>query len=174
MENVKLEPLSAATIPEYTSVGVQSYNEHYLHLWEHRDPTPYISRSFTEEVVAKEVANPNLKLFLVKAEETTAGIVKLVLDSPLDEHEAHVALLAQKIYLLKAFSGQGVGKKVLQLIEAYAKNLDKKVLWLDTMQKGGPIKFYLKNGFEIKKESQLKLPGAVPSESPMWVLTKQL
>ncbi len=171
---VHLEPLTQETLAEYISIGKQSYHEHYLHLWENRDPTPYISRSFTEEVVSADFKNPNLKHFLVKLEDKTAGIVKLVMDSPLDEHASAVSLLAQKIYLLQAYSGKGLGKKVLLLIEQYAKKHGKKILWLDTMQKGGPIKFYLKQGFQIKKESELKIPGAIPAEKPMWVLTKQL
>lgn len=171
---VILEPVTQKTVDIYVAVGKQSYQEHYLHLWENQDPSPYISGSFTGEVVAKDLENPNLGHFLVKTGERMAGIVKLVLDSPLDEHNAEESLLAQKIYLLKSYSGQGLGKKVLELIEAHAKNLEKKILWLDTMQKGGPIKFYLKNGFEIKKESELTLPHAIPSEKPMWVLTKQL
>lgn len=171
---VRLDPLTQETIAEYISIGKQSYHEHYLHLWKNRDPEPYISRSFTEEVVSVDLKNPNLKHFLVKLEDKTAGIVKLVVDSPLDEHAPHVSLLAQKIYLLQDYSGKGLGKEVLQLIEQYAKKLGKKILWLDTMQKGGPIKFYLKQGFQIKKESELEIPGAIPSEKPMWVLTKQL
>ncbi len=171
---VILEPLRQNTVDKYIAIGTQSYHEHYLHLWENRDPHPYISRSFTNKIVSNDLQNPNLLHFLVKVGDDTAGIVKLVLNSPLDEHTAEEALLAQKIYLLKNYSGKGLGKKVLQLIEQYAKNLKKKVLWLDTMQKGGPIQFYLKNGFKIKKESELRIPHAVPSEKPMWVLTKQL
>lgn len=171
---IVLEPLVQSTISTYVSVGTQSYREHYLHLWENQDPAPYISRSFTQQVVKEDMANPNLRHFLVRTGECVAGIVKLVLDSPLDEHSSKQSLLAQKIYLLKAYSGQGLGKKVLTQIEAYAKALGKEILWLDTMQKGGPIQFYLKNGFKIKKESELTLPHAVPEEKPMWVLTKQL
>nr|WP_299384475.1 GNAT family N-acetyltransferase [Allomuricauda sp.] len=171
---VILEPVTQSNMETYMNVGIQSYKEHYLHLWERGDPTPYISRSFTEAVVSSDLENPNLKHFLVKVGESVAGIVKLVLHCPLDEHAAEQALLAQKIYLLKAHSGKGLGKQVLGLIEEYARTLGKKIVWLDTMQKGGPIKFYLKNGFVIKKESELEIPNAIPEEKPMWVLTKQL
>ncbi|MCL6265229.1 GNAT family N-acetyltransferase [Flagellimonas myxillae] len=173
-QNVTLEPVTQENLDTYISVGKQSYHEHYLHLWENRDPGPYISRSFTTAVVQKGLENSNLKHFLVKSEDSIAGIVKLVLDSPLDELSGAEALLAEKIYLLEAFSGKGIGKQVLWLIESYAKNLGKNIVWLDTMQKGGPIQFYLKNGFQIKRECELTLPHAIPSEKAMWVLTKQL
>ena len=172
--HIVLEPVTPGTMETYISVGKKSYREHYLHLWENENPAPYIANSFTQEVVENELADPNVVNYLVRMGNSVVGIVKLIKDHSLDELSEKESLLAQKIYLLKAYSGMGIGKKVLQHIEDYARGLDKKVVWLDTMQKGSPIHFYLKNGFKIKKESALKLPGAKPSERPMWILTKQL
>lgn len=172
--NIYFEPVNSSTIDTYILVGKNSYQEHYLHLWENEDSTPYISKSFTKAIVQNELFDPNIENFLVQAENTTVGIVKLIKNKALDELSSEKSLLAEKIYLLQAYSGKGVGKIVLQLIENYAKDLNKDVIWLDTMKKGNPINFYLKNGFKIKKESELKLPGAKLSEKEMWVLTKQL
>ncbi len=171
---VFLERVRKESIDTYIQVGKQSYCEHYLHLWKNKNPSPYLNSSFTREVVQGELKNTNAINFLVKADHATAGIVKLLLNEPLDEFSAKDSLLAQKIYLLKAYSGKGIGTKVLQLIEEYAKSRNKKVVWLDTMKKGKPINFYLKHGYNIKKSGELKLPGAIPSERPMWILTKQL
>ena len=171
---ITLEEVTASTLDTYVSVGKKSYNEHYLHLWENEDPTPYISNGLTNSVVKQELSNPNTLNYLVKMEDDVVGIVKLVKDCGLDEFSPEESLNAQKIYLLKAYAGQGIGKKVLLWIENYARNLKKKVVWLDTMQKGGPIQFYKKNGYVIKRKSELALPGAKPSEKAMWVLTKQL
>ena len=173
-EHVSLEPVTHATVKTYIDVGKKSYVEHYLHLWENEDPTPYIANSFAQQVVEMELSDSNVINYLVKMGDTVVGIVKLIIDQPLDELSEQESLLAQKIYLLKAYAGMGIGKKVLHLIEDYARGLNKKVVWLDTMQKGSPINFYLKNGYKIKKESALGLPGAKSSERPMWVLTKQL
>ncbi|RDY60942.1 GNAT family N-acetyltransferase [Flagellimonas nanhaiensis] len=171
---ITLEVVTTSSMDSYIEVGKNSYVQHYLHLWENNDPTPYISSSFAIEVVEKDLSNPNMVHFLVKMEDEVVGIVKLIKDHPLDEFSEKEALLAQKIYLLQAYSGKGVGKKVLQLIEEFAQNLGKKIVWLDTMQKGSPINFYQKNGYTIKRESTLSLPGAKPEERPMWVLTKVL
>ncbi|MEZ4809248.1 MAG: GNAT family N-acetyltransferase [Allomuricauda sp.] len=173
-EHIFLEPVTPDTMETYISVGKKSYKEHYLHLWENEDPSPYIANSFAQEVVEDELADPNVVNYLVRKGDAVVGIVKLIKDRSLDELSEKESLLAQKIYLLKAYSGMGLGKKVLQCIEDYARGLNKKVVWLDTMQKGSPIHFYLKNGFKIKKEGMLGLPGAKPSERPMWILTKQL
>ena len=171
---VFLEKVEEKSIDTYIQIGKQSYCEHYLHLWENRDPSPYLNSSFTTDVVQGELENSNAVNFLVKTDNAIAGIVKLLVNEPLDEFSADDSLLAQKIYLLKAFSGKGIGAKVLELIEEYAKSRNKKVVWLDTMKKGKPIYFYLKHGYTIKKSGELKLPGAIPSERPMWILTKEL
>lgn len=168
------EEVTPATLETYLSVGIKSYEEHYLYLWENEDPTPYISNGLTKTVVEKELADPNVVNYLVKMDDATVGIVKLVKDCGVDELSSSESLKAEKIYLLKAYAGKGLGKKVLQLIEDYARCIGKKVVWLDTMQKGNPIQFYQKNGFAIKRESELILAGAKPSEKAMWILTKQL
>lgn len=173
-QEIILEEVQPATLDTYVSVGIKSYHEHYLHLWENGDPSPYISNGLTTAVVEKELLDPNSLNYLVKMEDEVVGIVKLVKDSGLDEFSSAESLKAEKIYLLKSYAGQGLGKKVLEWIENHARSLKKKVLWLDTMQKGNPIQFYQKNGFVIKRESELSLPGAKPSEKAMWILTKQL
>lgn len=172
--DITLKPLSTETVETYVSVGIVSYNEHYPHLWENEDTSPYINKNFTKKVVENDLKDSNIGHFLVMDGQTCMGLVKLVYHRSIDGFSSEEALLAEKIYLLKAYSGMGVGKKVLQLIEGLAKRLNKRVIWLDTMKKGNPIHFYLKNGFQIIKEGEVTLDGAIPAEKAMWVLTKQL
>ncbi|MEO9513912.1 MAG: GNAT family N-acetyltransferase [Flavobacteriaceae bacterium] len=171
---VVLEPLSKITIDTYIFLGTKSYNEHYPHLWENGDTSPYINKSFTNKVVEKELEDTNIQHFLVIVKATAIGIVKLIKNCPIDEFSGKESLLAEKIYLIKAYTGRGLGKKVLALIEVQARKLNKRILWLDTMQKGNPVHFYLNNGFQIKKEGELSLKGAKTSEKAMWVLAKEL
>lgn len=169
-----LEPITVSTLETYLIVGKKSYCEHYLHLWENEDPTPYISNGFTEKVVQRELEDPNTMNFLTKLGNITVGIVKLVKNCGIDELSGVDTLKAEKIYLLKEHSGKGLGKEILRQIEELAVGLGKRFIWLDTMQKGNPIHFYLKNGYVIKRESEIPLPGAKASEKAMWILTKRL
>ena len=63
---------------------------------------------------------------------------------------------------------------VLDFTEIRAKQLDKKIIWLDTMQNGRALQFYLKNGFNIYSETQLPFPESIESERPMYILTKKI
>ncbi|SDQ56870.1 GNAT family N-acetyltransferase [Flagellimonas zhangzhouensis] len=167
-------PVTLANLDTYLEVGVKSYREHYLHLWTNADPTPYISYGLTKSVVEKELKDPNASHYLINCKGETVGILKLVLHCGIDEITPEEALKAEKIYFLKEHSGKGLGKQTLQWIETKAKSLNKKLVWLDTMQKGNPIHFYQKNGYVIKRESEVILPGVLDTEKPMWILTKKL
>ncbi|MER3317711.1 MAG: GNAT family N-acetyltransferase [Allomuricauda sp.] len=169
-----LIPVTEKNLEKYVDVGVKSYCEHYLHLWENEDPTPYISHGLTAEVVERELKDPNAVNYLINLNEKTVGILKLVKNCGIDEISDTDALKAEKIYLLKEHSGKGIGKQLLEFIEETARGLNKKVVWLDAMQKGKPVHFYQKNGYVIKRESEVVLPNAKPSEKPMWILTKTL
>ncbi|GLU44108.1 GNAT family N-acetyltransferase [Allomuricauda sp. NBRC 101325] len=167
-------PVTLANIDSYLEVGVKSYREHYLHLWTNADPTPYISNGLTKTVVEKELQDPGNGHYLINYDGETVGILKLVLRCGIDEISPEEALKAEKIYFLKEHSGKGLGKLTLQWIEAKAKSMNKQLVWLDTMQKGNPIHFYQKNGYVIKRESEVVLPGVLEAEKPMWILTKKL
>ncbi|WP_127138810.1 GNAT family N-acetyltransferase [Flagellimonas oceanensis] len=169
-----LEPVTKSNLQQYLTVGSKSYREHYLHLWEKEDPTPYISHGLTQEVVERELQDPNALNYLINWDNESVGILKLVKDCGIDEISDIDALKAEKIYLLKEHSGKGIGKQLLQFIEDTARALNKKVVWLDAMQKGKPVHFYQKNGFIIKRESEVVLPHVKQEEKAMWILTKQL
>lgn len=174
VQKIELVPVTLANLDTYLEVGTTSYCQHYLHLWENEDPSPYINYGLTKAVVLRELEDPNALNYLINHGNTTVGILKLVRDCGIDELTDEEALKAEKIYFLKEHSGKGFGKQVLQYIEEMARELGKKYVWLDTMQKGNPILFYQKNGYTIKRESAVVLPNAKPEERPMWILTKSL
>lgn len=84
------------------------------------------------------------------------------------------ALLLEKLYLLSEASNRGIGGQALLFAEAYARDLDKELVWLDTMQQGPALGFYLKNGYMLLGTRQLDLPGVLESERHMFVLGKKL
>ncbi len=171
---IKLVPLSRKLFGTYIDVGTRAYNQHYLHLWKNQDPTPYLQCSFTLKVLEKEERDRNTELYLVYRHTEPVGIVKVTKDRALGPYPARDALLVDKIYLLNAYSGMGIGRAVLDLTISRAQELEKKVLWLDTMQNGPALRFYLKNGFEIHGEAQLEFPTSLEKERPMYILVKTI
>ncbi len=171
---VHFEPLTPQTYQEYIEVGTQAYDQHYLHLWPNEDSSPYIATSFTLSVLKKEERDTNTLLYLIKRNGTVIGILKFTLDACLGSYSEKEALYIDKIYIRKEYSGKGIGKKTLRFVQLRAKKLGKKMIWLDTMQKGPALKFYLKNDFEIYGTSQIQLPTVLEEEKDMYIVVQKL
>lgn len=169
---VHFEPLIAQRHKTYIRIGIKAYNQHYLHLWPEGDSTPYIESSFTEEVLDKEEQDKNTSLFLINFKKEAVGILKITHNLALDNCSAEDALYVDKIYIIKEATGKSIGKKVLQFISLRAKELNKTIIWLDTMQKGPALNFYLNNGFKKHSESKITFPQAIEAEKPMFIMTK--
>lgn len=171
---VEIVPLTEQLFKTYIEVGIIAYNQHYHHLWKNKISRPYITSSFTTFVLEREIQDTKTELFVIKNQNTSIGILKLDLDARLNSYSEKEALLLDKIYLLKEHSRKGVGKKVLDFTETRARELHKKILWLDTMRSGGALKFYLKNGFHIYGKTKLRFSEALEAERPMYIMVKKL
>lgn len=172
--DIKFEAVTSKTCELYCKIGIKAYKEHYLHLWKNNDPTPYIEESFTIDVVRYELKDNSSSLWLIYKGDTAIGVLKLIKDAPTGSHTSREAILLEKIYILNKFSGLGIGSLALSWVEKYCLNSDKQVLWLEAMQKGPALNFYLKNGYHILKEKQLKFDLVLDKEKPMYVLLKKI
>lgn len=83
-------------------------------------------------------------------------------------------MYVDKIYIHNEACGFGIGTKALNFITLRAKELQKSVVWLDTMQKGPALNFYKKNGFIIHGTTKIPFAEAIEKEKPMFIMTKQL
>ena len=171
---IHFEPLTAEKYDCYNTIGSKAYNQHYLHLWPNGDSTPYIQSNFTNKVLEKESLDSNTSLFILYQNKLAIGILKMTFNKSLGKYSEEDALYVDKIYILKECTGSGIGKKVLQFVTLRAKELGKKAIWLDAMQKGPALNFYLKNGFEIHGETSVPFKNAIEKEKPMYVLVKRI
>ncbi|GMN09499.1 hypothetical protein MTsPCn9_00450 [Croceitalea sp. MTPC9] len=171
---VNLEPVTLSNIEFYISVGIQSYKEHYLHLWKNQDPSPFINAHLTKESVVQTLNDSKQLFYLIKANEFNAGILNLTLDSDKEPCIPKKNLLLNKIYILQSYSGKGIGSKTLSFVHELAKRHEKDSVWLYAMKKGKPIRFYKKHKYRIVKESYIELPNVLETEKEMWLMERKL
>lgn len=172
--SIKIKSLTKEKIDEYIEVGKKSYLQHYQHFWANGDPSPYINESFTNEVLEEELQDINSEPFIIYSDNVPAGILKIIPNKSIGGFPEEESLLLQKIYLLEESSGKGIGSKVLAFVENFAKEQNKKIVWLDTMVKGKAIPFYLKNGYQIHSTKQLDYENIKDGKREMYIMTKKL
>ena len=167
-------PVTKFNIDTYLTTGITAYREHYLHLWQNNDPTPFINAFLTKECVTTSLVDSSQLFYLIKLKENIVGILNLTLDSKKGAFLSEANLLLNKIYLLKEYAVQGIGSKTLKFVERLAEKNKKDVVWLYAMKKGRPLDFYKKHNYKIVKESCIDLPNVLDTEKEMWLMAKNL
>ncbi|TLP80423.1 GNAT family N-acetyltransferase [Maribacter sp. ACAM166] len=173
-DSVLFELLVPNLYDTYIGIGTIAYNEHYRHLWPNGDTSTYIENSFTKKVLLKEELDQNTSLYLIRTNKSYAGILKITLDKAIDKHSKRNSLYIDKIYIQNKYTRLGIGRKTLEFVTTRAKELSKSVIYLEAMQKGLALPFYLSNDFTIIGNTKIPFKNAIEVEKPMYTLLKYI
>src|SRR4029079_12239669 len=109
-----------------------------------------IDRCFSADNLEKEIADTNTLFVIVDYRDVPVGFIKINIDSVFENYKKEETLELERIYLTKAACGKGIGALLLHFTFEFAKQKNKKLIWLKVMDSStAPINFYKKNGFEI-------------------------
>ena len=172
--DLQFEPLTAELYTTYINIGTTAYNQHYRHLWPNGDTFTYIENSFTEKVLFQEEKDQNTSLFLIKSKHSYTGILKITFNKAFDNYSAFESLYIDKIYVLKEYTGQGIGRKTIEFVINLAKKRMKKAVYLEAMKKGPALPFYLANNFAIVGTTEVPFPNVINEEKPMFILSREI
>lgn len=169
----RITPCSAADLPALVAVAVQSYQEHYLHLWTDNGAW-YIERCFTPAVLAREMAEPDSGFYLISRGGASAGFLKVNDKNPLDGYPAEDCLEIERLYLLADAAGHGVGRAALAFADGLAREKGRRVVWLKTMDTSPAVAFYEKLGFRTCGHTRLSFPLMKVELRNMFIMKKEL
>ncbi|WP_298546746.1 GNAT family N-acetyltransferase [uncultured Aquimarina sp.] len=156
---IKFQKCSEKDIDVLAKISQQFYPEHYSHIWKNEDTSFYINLSFTTAAFKKDIETENIMYFLIQRFEKTLGLLKLRKHQELVGHTPAEALQLEKIYLLAEATGLGIGTHTIDFTKNLAKELNKKVIWLDVMTTSPALQFYKKLGFKTVSYYNLDYPG---------------
>ena len=110
----------------------------------------YLDKNFNLDQLQREYDNPHSTFYFLENAHEIMGYLKLNVHSAQTEKKLADALEIERIYLLKKYRGQSLGKVLMdKAIETAQKN-SKKVVWLGVWEHNpSSIKFYQKYGFKI-------------------------
>ena len=142
-----IQPCTEKDIPIIIAVAIQSYDEHYLHLW-HDAGAWYKQRCFNPETLKKEMSDDNARFYLLYDAGMPVGFLKLNLHKKLEPYNDSECLELERIYIIKAGAGKGIGKEAINFTLDIARNLNKKYIWLKGMDTSPSMFFYERMGFK--------------------------
>ncbi|WP_347158525.1 GNAT family N-acetyltransferase [Pontibacter chitinilyticus] len=173
MNATRITPCTTGDIYTLQDIAINAYGDHYLYLW-FDGGAWYLERSFSESALRKELADPNAAFFLIHHQQELVGFLKLNINQPFEAYTAEEALELERIYLTKAASGKGIGREAVNFTKAFAKERNKRVIWLKAMDSSRSVDFYEQNGFEKCGTYTLDFEQMKPEYRGMHILQLEL
>lgn len=114
------------------------------------DMTKYVQTHFTQEILLAEILHPLVRCFLSFYNGEPVGYCMLDGRRTTPEAGEKNTLEISRIYVLKKFQGNKIGKSLLNACVDFAKENHNKIIWLGVWKKNeNAIQFYLHQGFTI-------------------------
>lgn len=129
-------------------IAKQAYNDHYLYLW-NDGGIDYVHKNFDAKILEEELKDANALFYLIYNKEQLVGFLKLNKNQALEHDSAEDSLELERIYLIKSVTGLGLGTKIVAFVIQLAQTMNKKMIWLKSMESSRSVSFYQQQGFEI-------------------------
>ena len=160
---IKALPGDAETVAD---IGRRTFYETWKSVNTEEDLQMYIFKSFDIKNLSEEIKNSEVNTFLLAyVEDELAGYAKLRNDRTYDKLKGKRSLEMERIYVLKKFQDQKIGKALMDESLSISKQGKYEVIWLGVNQENiKAIDFYKKYGFEVFGTKKFILGTAVDED----------
>ena len=135
------------------------------------DMEKFMNEQFTTSTLIEEVGAPGNIFLLAYVNEEVAGYARLREKADNMFHYKPTLEIA-RIYAASSMIGKGVGKRLMGSAIAYARMLQKEIIWLGVWEKNQrAIEFYQKFGFEKFGEHDFVLGDDIQKD---WLMKKEI
>lgn len=149
MAKISIIKCESADWRDLQTIAVETFRHTYQHKNEPIHFEKYVEKSFNDEQVKTDLANPLVHFFFVKIENEHAGYFKLNEAGGQSDLNKLGSLEVERIYVYEKFKGQGIGRKMIEFSLDFAKECKLTEVWLGVWdQNAAAIAFYEKMGFE--------------------------
>ncbi|MCC9135474.1 GNAT family N-acetyltransferase [Pontibacter silvestris] len=173
MSNINIVPCSPDSLSQLKQISIQAYKDHYLYLW-HDEGEWYLNFSFSEQALRKELTDPNAAFFQIYDEGKLVGFLKLNINKALENYSEEECLELERIYLVKHASGRGIGSKLIEFTVSFARERNKKLVWLKAIDRSRSVSFYEQNGFNKCGTYTLEFTQMKEEFRGMYIMKREL
>ena len=176
-----IEPCHLSQVTLLQDVAIRTYQETFSDTNSEALLQQYYKESLNIEKLSSQLQNTNSEFYFLYATSNTsesiseseakntdaklAGFLKLNVDDAQTDIFDAKALEVEKIYILKDFLSQGLGKKLISFAIERAIEQNKKYLWLGVWEHNFPaLNFYYKMGFEQFGEHDFNMGGDIQKD----------
>ena len=160
-------------IPALSKLCADTFRETFGHDNTEAELEAFFDDAYNHNILKSELAHSESETYLAYVDDELAGYLKVNWGDAQTERELENAFEVQRLYVLKAYHGQGVGKALFEKALRIAESGEFDWAWLGVWEKNYKAqRFYEHYGFEKFGEHQFIV---TPEKSDIdWLLKKSL
>lgn len=176
-----IEPCHLSQVHLLQDIAIRTYQETFSDSNSEALLQQYYKESLSVEKLSTQLQNNRSEFYFIyttydpsedtsesapnNTESKLAGFLKLNVDDAQTDIFDSEALEVEKIYILKDFLAQGLGKKLISFAVDRAIKKNKSYLWLGVWEHNFPaLRFYQKMGFEQFGEHDFNMGGDIQKD----------
>jgi ribosomal protein S18 acetylase RimI-like enzyme len=158
MINVGIKKVALQDLEALQKISKQTFQESFAEENTAENMAKYLEEGFSAEKLGKEILEPNSAFYVVTVGKELLAYLKINLGNAQTELKEIDGLEIERIYVLKAHQGKGIGNLLFEKAMAIAKENKLRYIWLGVWEKNtGAIEFYKQKGMEISDSHVFRL-----------------
>ena len=131
------------------NIAIRTFGETFAATNSEENINAYYARCFNEETLRRELRNPEAQWFFLEYNGELAGYLKVNTGRAQTELQEEDGFELERIYVLKAFQGTGVGAALMEHAIRLGKEMGKRYLWLGVYEENyRALRFYERYGLQ--------------------------
>jgi len=129
-------------------ISIETFNETFSEQNSSSNMQAYLDKAFNSKQLEQELNAASSELYFIYLNKELAGYLKVNINEAQSEAMGNHSLEIERIYTLRKYHKQGLGKSLLNKAIEIAKERNKEKVWLGVWEKNeNAIAFYMKMGF---------------------------
>jgi diamine N-acetyltransferase len=130
-------------------IAIRTFGETFAETNSEENMNAYYARCFNEKTLRQELRDLDAQWFFIDYKDVLAGYLKVNTGAAQTELREEDGFEVERIYVLKAFHGTGVGAELMEHAIRLGREMGKRYLWLGVHEENfRALRFYEKFGLK--------------------------
>lgn len=170
MLGLEIREVKQSEIDQLRDISIQTFVETFASQNTAENMQKYLENNLSISQLTREITNIHSRFYFAVLDNEIIGYLKINFGTAQTNLKTPTSLEIERIYVLNAMHGKGVGQLMLQKAIQCACDLKMERAWLGVWEKNyRAINFYRKNGFEEFDKHVFKLGDDLQTDIMMFL-----
>lgn len=164
-EKLRIKVACTKDAAALSRLGKTTFSETFAKFNKEKNFRKYLKASFSNKSIHEQLEDDRNFFLIAQLQDEYLGYAKLRENNKPFHDKSVNAVELERIYVLKAYQGEGIGKNLLEKCHAFAQLRKYPVMWLGVWEKNlEAVKFYQRQGFVVFGSHKFDLGGELQND----------